>query len=148
MNRFKLFPALLALILFGCAAHNPIPPPVPPNSLDHSITLTWNQSFANNVACSGTVTTSCISGFNEGYLSGASQVQLHTDTTAVCTGTTQPEACTSTFNGLLPIGSVTFYVTTTYVNQSGVAGLATPADSPAVPVGADSATNVQATINN
>ena len=30
MNRFKLFPALLALVLFGCAAHNPIPPPVPP----------------------------------------------------------------------------------------------------------------------
>lgn len=124
-------------------------PIAPPNSKpkprpveDHSITGTWNQSFANNGACSSTVTTSCISGFNEGYLQGTTQVQLHTDVVSVCTGTTQPETCTSTFNGILPIGAITFYVATTYVDQNGVVGMTPAALSVPVQVSADPATNV------
>ena len=142
---------LSLLLLTGCSASRQISAPQPskyPKAEDHSITLTWDQSFANNNACSATVTVSCISGFNEGYLQGATQVQLHVDTTAVCTGTTQPEACASTFNGLLPIGNVTFYVVTTYVDQNGVAGVTVPALSAPVAVGADPATAVGAHINN
>jgi len=133
---------LLSLLLSGCAVRR-VPPPV---IVDHSIAFTWNQSFANNGACSATVTTSCISGFNEGYLSGATQVQLHTDIATVCTGSTQPESCASTFNGILPIGNIVFYVVTTYVDQNGVAGVTAAALSSAVPVGADAATNVKVTV--
>lgn len=111
--------------------------------------MNWQQSFANNGACSSTVTTSCISGFVEGYLdTTGKQVQLHTDTTAACTGTTQPESCTSTFNGLLPIGAVTFYVATTYANQSGSAGTTAAATSQPVTVAADTPVNITVTVNN
>jgi hypothetical protein len=132
------------------------PPPVTPPAVDehkkpledHSISLTWQQSFVNNNACSSTVTTSCISGFNEGYVVGASQTQtqLHTDAAAVCTGTTQPEICTSTFNGLVPIGNVIFYVATTYVDQNGAAGVTSAALSAPVAVSADKADKVNATV--
>ena len=133
------------LLLTGCAGSViPIKNVVPQNKplVDHSITGTWNQSTVNNGFCSSTVTTSCISGFNEGYLQGTTQVQLHNDTTAVCSGTTQPLNCASTFNGILPIGSITFYVVTTYVDQNGLAGVTAAALSAPVPVGADPATNV------
>ncbi len=120
---FRAAALLAALACAGCAAQktavNP-PAPAPANG-DHSITLTWQQTFADSPACSSTVTASCISGFSEGYVSGSSQEQLHTDTTAVCTGSAQPETCTSTFNGVLPIGVVTFYVNTAYVDQNGAA---------------------------
>lgn len=138
---------LLLLTVSGCSSHRPIQPDRKPKpNLDHSITGTWNQSFANNGACSTTVTTSCISGFNIGYLSGATQVQLHNDAASVCTGTTQPESCTSTFNGLLPIGSITFYVATTFVDQNGVAGVTPIATSAPVQVGADPAVNFKVVV--
>lgn len=140
--------SLLLMALVGCAAHVPVSSPTPAKKRndDHSISFTWNQSFANNGACSATVTTSCISGFNEGYLSGATQVQLHSDTSGVCTGATQPEPCASTFNGVLPIGAVVFYVATTYVDQSGVAGVTAIATSSPVQVGADASTNVKVVV--
>lgn len=141
---------LLTSLISGCAGHNlPKPNPIPtPVNADHTIQLTWSQSFANNGICSATTLTSCISGFTEGYVQGTSNVQLHTDTAAVCTGTTQPEACTSTFNGTVSIGNVVFWVATNYVDQNGVAGSTPPAFSPAVPVAADSATTVKAAILN
>ena len=140
-----LFSLSLVLALHGCAAHKPIAPP-PPADLDHSITMKWNQSFANNGACSGSVTTSCISGFNEGYLNGTTPVQLHNDVASVCTGSTQPEACTSTFNGVLPIGNIVFYVATTYVDQNGAAGVTAAANSAGTPVASDAAQNVTVTV--
>ena len=136
---------MITAMLCGCTKKVAVNPPAPSPNADHSITLTWNQSFANNGVCSATVATSCISGFNEGYISGTStQNQLHADSSAVCTAT-----CTSTFNGVLPIGAVTFYVATTYVDQDGVAGV-TAAATTATPnqVAADVATNVVAKINN
>ena len=121
--------------------------PLHPKLEDHSISLTWNQSTVNNGFCSSTVLVSCISGFNEGYISGtATQNQLHNDLPAVCSGTNQPLNCTSTFNGVLPIGNVVFYVVTTFVDQNGVAGLTTAALSPAVLVSADPAQNVKAVV--
>lgn len=146
-GKIRLSLLVLTLALAGCAAQRtPAPVPGPKPLVDHTIGLTWNQSTVNNGFCSSTVTTSCISGFNEGYLSGTTQVQLHTDTPAVCTGTTQPLNCTATFNGILPIGNVVFYVTTTYLDQAGAAGTTAAGTSAAVPVGADAATNVKATI--
>lgn len=134
--------------LGGCKARVPSPGPTPAPAADHSITLTWQQSFANNPSCSSTVAVSCISGFDEGYQSDPStDVQLHTDSAQVCAGTTQPESCTSTFNGTLPIGNVTFYVKTQYKDQAGTAGETAAALSSAVPVGADPAQNVTAKIN-
>ncbi|MGH9770105.1 MAG: hypothetical protein ACRD4Q_00145 [Candidatus Acidiferrales bacterium] len=134
--------------LAGCRAKAPLPSPSPSPAADHSITLSWQQSFANNAACSATQTKSCISGFDEGYVdsSGADQ-QLHTDTAAVCAGSTQPESCTATFNNTLPIGNVTFYVKTMYEDQAGAAGETAAATSAPVAVGADTAQNVTVKIN-
>jgi hypothetical protein len=147
----KRLAILVTMFLVGCAGsvrpiqnHQPQSKPL----VDHSITLTWNQSTVNNGFCSSTVTTSCISGFNEGYVVGTTQTQLHTDLPAVCTGTTQPLNCASTFNGIIPIGNDVFYVVTTFVDQNGVAGLTVAALSPGVPVGADSAQNVKAIVGN
>ncbi len=134
--------------MIGCKA-KAVPPGSPPSpSADHSITLNWDQSFANNPACATASTTSCIAGFDEGYVqSDGSDVQLHTDGPSVCAGTTEPEGCTSTFNGTLPIGNVVFYVVTTFNDQTGKAGATAAALSPAVAVGADSATAVVVKIN-
>lgn len=139
---------IFTLLLAGCSSSRPISNSAgrKPHDKDHTISFTWNQSFANNGICSTTVTTSCISGFNEGYVSGTTDVQLHNDTSAVCTGTTQPESCASTFNGVLPIGLVTFYVATTYVDQNGVAGVTAPALSSPVQVNADPATLVKVVV--
>lgn len=135
------------LSLAGCAAAPPAHVTLPGQLVDHTITLKWNQSFVNNPGCSTSVTTSCISGFNEGYLDATGkQVQLHTDTAAVCAGTTQPEACSSVFNGLLPIGMVPAYVVTTYLDQAGAAGVTAAGVSPPMQVGADQATNVTFTV--
>lgn len=139
----------LALVLAGCARRAPAPVIPPAPNLDHSIAMNWQQSFANNGACSSTITTSCISGFVEGYFDVTGKaVQLHTDTAAVCTGTTQPENCSSTFNGILPIGNVVFYVGTSYVMQTGASG--TTASAPSLPavVAADQATNVTVAVIN
>jgi hypothetical protein len=149
-GKLTLFVLALLIHITGCSIQHPItvPPPSIRPIFDHSITLTWQQSFVNNNACSTTVTTSCISGFNEGYMQGTTQIQLHNDIPTVCTGTTQPEPCSSTFNGLLPIGNVTFYVVTTFLDQAGVAGVTSSALSPPVLVKADPAQNVNAVINN
>ena len=136
---------LIALLLAGCK-HVSVRPSQPPpvGAQDHTITLSWSQSFANNGACSSTVTVSCISGFIEGYITGTStENQLHSDAIAVCTGSTQPESCQSVFNGVVPIGNVIFYVRTTYVDQTGNPGSVGPALSPAVSVSADTAINVK-----
>ena len=131
------------LCLLGCSARTHVSPQKKPRPVvDHSITLNFQQSFVNNNACSSTLTTSCISGFNEGFLQGTTPVQLHNDASAICTGMTQPESCASTFNGLLPIGSITFYVDTTFVDQNGVAGVTGHALSSPVLVSADRAQNV------
>jgi len=161
-TKLALFTALVLLILLvGCHHQVVVQPPA---AADHSITVNFNQSFANNGLCSTTVTTSCISGFDEGYVTGTLSTttvpapctstvttncanQLHTDTGAICSGSTQPEACTSTFSGILPIGSIVFYVVTTYVDQNGNAGETTPALSSAVPVVADTSTNVVVTVH-
>lgn len=132
---------------------------------DHSITLTWTQSFANNGSCSSSVTISCINGFVEGYVTGtlpttgpppacSSSVttncghQLNSDVAGVCNQTSAPAACTSTFNGTLPIGSLVFYVATTYIDQNGTAGTTAAAVSSPVTVAADVPAGVTAKINN
>lgn len=138
---------LCGLGLLGCAARNPAPAPAPKPLVDHTVTVTWNQSFVNNPACSSTVTASCISGFDEGYLdTTGKQVQQHTDAAAVCAGATQPEACSTVYTGILPIGAVQFYVATTFMDQKGAAGVTAAALSAAVQVPADSSTNVTVTI--
>lgn len=131
LHRF-LYSGLLFLLI-GCSHNTAVAPPALPPSTpaDHSITLSWTQSFADNFACSSTVTTSCISGFQEGYVSGSTNVQQHTDTSAICN--TASGACTTTYSGTLPIGAVTFYVITTYVDASGTAGT-TAADTTASPI--------------
>lgn len=94
-----------------------------------------------------TVAASCISGFDEGYLdTTGKQVQQHTDAAAVCAGATQPEACATTYTGILPIGAVQFYVAATFMDQKGVAGVTAAGMSPAIQVPADSPTNVSVTI--
>lgn len=140
----KLLPLVL-LLLAGCAAHNtPVQPPSP--LIDHTITLKWNQSFVNNPACSSTVTSSCYTGFEEGTAIGTTLTKLHTDTPAVCSGTTQPESCTTTFNAQIPIGAVTFYVEADYLDQNGTAQVTTATSSSSVQVAADAPSGLTASV--
>lgn len=136
---------LLLLVIGGCGVHSTTVPP-PTGNLDHTITMNWTQSFANNSPCSSTVTTSCFTGFNEGYTIGTTNTQIHTDTTAVCSGTTQPEACTSKFNSTLPLTSVVFYVTATYLDASGNAGVTGQAVSTAQTITADVPSSLTVTV--
>ena len=145
MKRIAATALLVAMLaLAGCPKSTTVTPPAPPpTNADHSITFTWTQTFADNSPCSTTVTTSCYTGFNEGYLAGTTLTQLHTDTTAVCTTATSAN-CTSTFNGTVAIGTVTFYVNATYLDQNGVAAVtSTPAEgSTAVTADSPTALNV------
>lgn len=148
LRSVKLLP-LLCLLFAGCSAHQVAvnPPGNPPNA-DHTIKLDWTQSFANNKACSATITTSCINGFQEGYMVGSTPTQMHADTTTtICSGSSDPLSCTTTFNGLLPLGQVNFYVITTGVDQNGAATFSTSTQT-ATPsnVTLDSAQNVKATV--
>ena len=120
--------AILALLLAGCAAH--VTPPTP---VDWTITPQFNYDFTNYQICSATVTTGCVSGFTWGYLNGTTQVPLKTSATTICTGTTQPEACTDSQNAQLPIGSLTFYVEANYLSLAGTAS-SSPVDSTTSPV--------------
>ena len=136
--------------LCGCPKSTPVTPPAPPpvGSVDHSITFTFNQTFADNPACTASIITSCINGFDEGYISGTStQNMLHSDSSAICTGSAQPEPCMTTFNGTVPLGPVVFYVITTGVNASGVAIVSTATMSSAVTVSVDPAAAVVVTVN-
>lgn len=138
---------VVALWLTGCAGQAPIAVNPPPISTDHTLIFAWHQSFTNNPPCSATLTTSCITGFNEGYLDATGKpVQLHTDTAAVCSGTTQPEACTSTFSATFAMGQITFYVETTFVDLTGAANVTARDLSTPVLVGADAATGVTVTV--
>jgi hypothetical protein len=117
----KLF--CLGMLLAGCAAHNPPKPPINPDFL---VTVNFNFDFTNFSPCSGTVTTGCINGFKWGYLSGSNQVVLKTSAPSICTGSTQPEACTDSTNTKLPMGSLTFYALATFVDNTGAAGVSDP----------------------
>lgn len=139
----------LTAALAGCRAHGIAPSPTPVSAADHSITLNWQQSFANNPPCSATITTSCISGFGAGYLDiSGKQQQFTTQTTAACTVTNNVGACTATVNATLPIGIITFWVVTMYNDQNGAAGETKANLSAGVVVGADTPTALAVTINN
>ena len=147
MKRFACLLPLLVL-LCGCPKSVVVSPPVPPVNPDHTVTLSWSQSEADSPVCSGTVTSSCLSGYSEGTVTGTTFTSLHTDTMAVCTGTTQPLACTTTFNtAALPIGSVTFGLVLNYVDQNSAAQ-ALPAVTTAAPtiVAADAPTALVAKV--
>lgn len=132
---------LTALWFAACAARKSAgnsPVNSPPAHQDFSITATWSFDFTNFVACSGTVTKGCVSGFTWGYLQGTAQVPLKTSAASVCTGSSavagsppsQPETCTDSTNGTLGIGPVTFYVVANYVDNAGNSGV-TSADQSA-----------------
>ena len=123
MRKITLLVALLAL-LAGCGKNiAPTPPaPTPLAEKDFTITANFTYDFTNFAACSTTVTTGCISGFQWGYMKSSVQVQLHSAATSVCTGATQPESCIDTTNSQLPMGSLIFYVDATIVDNNGLAG--------------------------
>jgi hypothetical protein len=147
-NVKKLWFLPLVLLFAGCHNNVVTPPVVPPTNADHTVTLSWSQSEADSPVCSATVTTSCLSGYSEGTMSGATFTSLHTDTMAVCTGTAEPLSCTTTFQtAALPIGSVTFGLVLNYVDQNGAAQkLAAVTTASAIQVAADSPTALTATV--
>jgi hypothetical protein len=147
MKRLLLLLPLIVL-LGGCTKTTAINPPAPPPNADHSVTLSWSQSEADSPVCSSTVTSSCLSGYSEGTVNGTTFTSLHTDTMAVCTGTTEPLACTTTFNtAALPIGSVTFGLVLDYVNATGTAStLAAITTATPITVAADAPTALTAAV--
>ncbi len=148
MKRFAYLLPLL-ILLCGCPKSTVVNPPVPPpTNPDHSVTLKWNQSEADSPVCSATVTSSCLSGYSEGTVSGSTFTPLHTDTMAVCTGTTQPLSCTTTFNtAALPIGNVIFGLVLNYIDQNSAAQTVSAVTTPApTTVAADAPTSLTVTV--
>lgn len=140
MNRFLSLALLSVLFLAGCPKNNPVPvpapapSPAPPDNKDFTINTTWKYDFTNFAACSGSVTTGCISGFSWGYINAANaQVPLKTSPASACSGTTQPETCADVTNSQLPMGSVNFYLVANFVNNSGAAA-STAAVNPNAPL--------------
>ena len=101
-----------SLWLVSCAKTVPATPPAPlPVNKDWLITASFSYNFTNYMQCSASVTSGCITGFTWGYLSAqGAQVPLKTSAVTVCSGSSQPQACTDTANSQLPIGSNTFTI--------------------------------------
>lgn len=133
----------VAVLLGGCPKQTTVNPPAnPPANGDWTITATWNFDFTNFVPCSATVAKGCIQSFTWGYLTGTVQVPLKTSAASVCSGTTQPEACTDTVNGTVGMGAVTFFCEANYVDNSGNAGVTSQDESSPVNVATGSPTNL------
>ena len=120
MRKSAVLLSLALALLVGCAKAPPVKPP-PPTNKDWKITVSWNYDFTNYFQCSATVTKGCISGFTWGYISGGTQVPLHTTTTSVCS-TATPAACSDNANSQLPVGAFSFYAVANFVDVNGNAG--------------------------
>src|ERR1700683_2746453 len=114
-NALRIFlPIILATSfwLASCTKTVSVTPPAPPPvNKDWLITASFSYNFTNYMECSASVTSGCITGFTWGYLNAQGvQVPLKTSPPAVCSGASQPQACTDTANSQLPIGSDTFTI--------------------------------------
>jgi hypothetical protein len=129
-NTAKIFQLtiLIALLwLASCTKSVPVTPPAPPPAnKDWLITATFSYNFTNYMQCSASsasganVTSGCITGFTWGYLNAqGTQVPLKTSPVTVCSGASQPQACTDTANSQLPIGSNTFTIVVNYIDSAG-----------------------------
>jgi hypothetical protein len=126
MARLSSLIAVAILLLAGCSK-----PSLGPK--DWTINVQWKTDFTNSLICSSTVTTGCVTGFVWGYINGGATVPLKTSAPSVCTGTTQPETCVDTTNSQLPIGSIVFYLSVNYIDNTGVAHTG-PAVNPPAPI--------------
>jgi hypothetical protein len=117
--------------LASCTKTVPVTPPAPPPvNKDWLITATFSYNFTNYMQCSASVTSGCITGFTWGYLNAqGTQVPLKTSPVAVCSGTSQPQACTDTANSQLPIGSDAFTIVVNYIDSAGKAQVTSPVTS-------------------
>jgi hypothetical protein len=112
------------------------PPAPPPVNKDWLITASFTYNFTNYMQCSASpasgtsVTSGCITGFTWGYLNAqGAQVPLKTSPVAVCSGASQPQACTDTANSQLPIGSDTFTIVVNYIDSTGKPQVTSPVTS-------------------
>src|ERR1700689_4682827 len=130
--RLILLTILATLIcLSSCTKSVPVPPPAPPPvNKDWLITANFSYNFTNYMQCSASVTSGCISGFTWGYLNAqGAQVPLKTSAVSVCSGASQPQACTDTANSQLPIGSDTFTIVVNYLDSTGKSQNTSPVTS-------------------
>ena len=114
--------------LASCAKTLSVTPPAPPPvNKDWLITASFSYNFTNYMQCSASVTSGCITGFTWGYLNAqGEQVPLKTSLVTVCSGTSQPQACTDTANSQLPIGSDTFTIVVNYIDSAGKPQVTSP----------------------
>lgn len=125
------------LWLASCTKTVPVTPPAPPPvNKDWLITASFGYNFTNYMQCSATpaggpsVTTGCITGFTWGYLNAqGAQVPLKTSSVTVCSGASQPQACTDTANSQLPIGSNSFTIVVNYIDSAGKPQVTSPVTS-------------------
>src|ERR1700683_1296435 len=110
LRTFLLTILTTSLWLASCTKTVPVTPPAPPPvNKDWLITASFSYNFTNYMQCGASITSGCITGFTWGYLNAqGAQVPLKTSPVTVCSGASQPQACTDTANSQLPIGSVTF----------------------------------------
>jgi hypothetical protein len=119
------------LWLASCTKTVSVTPPAPtPVNKDWLITASFSYNFTNYMQCSASVTTGCITGFTWGYLNAqGAQVPLKTSPVTVCSGESQPQACTDTANSQLPIGSDNFTIVVNYIDSAGKSQVTLPVAS-------------------
>jgi hypothetical protein len=91
------------------------------------MTADWTYNETDSPPCSATVTSGCVVSFTWSYLSGTGAVvSLKTSPISVCTGTSQPQTCTDSTTGVLPIGTSQFQIVTNSITNTGTAVAGTP----------------------
>lgn len=136
---------VLSLCVAGCGKNvvAPVPPAANP---DWTIGISFAYDFTNFPKCSATVTKGCISGFTWGYMQGATAVPLKTSAPSVCSGTSQPQSCADSANGIVGIGNIVPYAIANGVDNNGAAVASGQTNGPAVPVNIGAVTNVGITL--
>ena len=133
-NALRIFLPIVLIAPFwfaSCAKTVPVTPPAPPPvNKDWLITASFSYNFTNYMQCGASVTSGCITGFTWGYLNAqGTQVPLKPSPVTVCSGASQPQACTDTANSQLPIGSDSFTIVVNYIDSTGKPQITSPVTS-------------------
>ena len=133
-NALRIFLPIVLIAPFwfaSCTKTVPVMPPAPPPvNKDWLITASFSYNFTNYMQCGASVTSGCITGFTWGYLNAqGTQVPLKTSPVTVCSGASQPQACTDTANSQLPIGSDSFTIVVNYIDSTGKPQITSPVTS-------------------
>ena len=113
-----------------------------------SITLSWTFNYAVDPACSASVTTNCVSGFEYGTTvdSGKTLVRIGTAPNATAAAGSTATSVSVQFTQGPPYGSVVFYARTSGLDVNGNVVFSVPALASAAQITPGAPTNLTVTV--